>query len=215
MREILVVGIAGGSASGKTTVVNEIKKFFKDDITVIGHDNYYKAHDDMSYEERTKLNYDHPNAFDEERIVEDMKKLKAGEAVDIPVYDYTVHNRSDKTIHIVPKTIVVLEGILPLYDAKLRELMDVKIYVDAPADERLVRRIRRDMAERDRSLESILTQYQETVRPMHEQFVEPTKAYADIIIPRGGDNHVGISILKSFLERKLQEYHLTQETCQE
>lgn len=205
MRDILIVGIAGGSASGKTTVVNKIKEFFGDGITVIGHDNYYKAHDDMTYEERAQLNYDHPNAFDTERMIEDVKRLKAGETVDIPVYDYGAHNRSNKTQTIKPQRVVVLEGILLLYDAALRDLMDAKVYVDAPADERLVRRIRRDMAERERSLQSVLSQYQDTVRPMHEQFVEPTKAYADVIIPRGGENHVGIGILRSFLEQKLKE----------
>ena len=205
MNDILIVGIAGGSASGKTTVVNKIKEFFGDGITVIGHDNYYKAHNDMTYEERALLNYDHPNAFDTERMIEDVKKLKAGETVDIPVYDYSIHNRSDKTQTIAPQRVVVLEGILLLYDARLRELMDAKVYVDAPADERLVRRIRRDMAERERSLQSVLSQYQDTVRPMHEQFVEPTKAYADVIIPRGGENHVGIGILRCFLEQKLKE----------
>ena len=205
MKDILIVGIAGGSASGKTTVVNRIKEFFGDGITVIGHDNYYKAHDDMTYEERTHLNYDHPNAFDTERMIEDVKKIKAGEIVDIPVYDYGAHNRSHKTQTIMPQRVVVLEGILLLYDAQPRNLMDVKIFVDAPADERLVRRIKRDMAERERSLQSVLTQYQDTVRPMHEQFVEPTKAYADVIIPRGGENHVGIGILRSFLEQKLKE----------
>lgn len=206
MKDILVVGIAGGSASGKTTVVNKIKEFFGDGITVIGHDNYYKAHDDMTYEERTQLNYDHPNAFDTERMIEDVKKLKAGQSVELPVYDYGIHNRSEKTITVVPQRVIVLEGILLLYDKRLRELMDAKIFVDAPADERLVRRIKRDMAERERTLQSVLTQYQDTVRPMHEQFVEPTKAYADIIIPRGGENHVGIGILRSFLEHKLKEH---------
>lgn len=206
MKDILVVGIAGGSASGKTTVVNKIKEFFGDGITVIGHDNYYKAHDDMTYEERTQLNYDHPNAFDTERMIEDVKKLKAGQSVELPVYDYGIHNRSKKTITVVPQRVIVLEGILLLYDKRLRELMDAKIFVDAPADERLVRRIKRDMAERERTLQSVLTQYQDTVRPMHEQFVEPTKAYADIIIPRGGENHVGIGILRSFLEHKLKEH---------
>lgn len=205
MKDVLIVGIAGGSASGKTTVVNKVKEFFGDNITVIGHDNYYKAHDDMTYEERTQLNYDHPNAFDTERMIEDVKCLKAGCGVEIPVYDYSIHNRSDKTIYIEPQRVVILEGILLLYDARLRDLMDVKIFVDAPADERLVRRIKRDMVERDRSLQSVLSQYQDTVRPMHEQFVEPTKAYADIIIPRGGDNHIGIGILKCFLKQKLTE----------
>ena len=203
MNDILIVGIAGGSASGKTTVVNKIKEFFGDGITVIGHDNYYKAHDDMTYEERTHLNYDHPNAFDTERMIADVKRLKAGETVEIPVYDYGAHNRSDKTQTIIPQRVVVLEGILLLYDTQLRDLMDVKVFVDAPADERLVRRIRRDMAERERSLHSVLSQYQDTVRPMHEQFVEPSKKYADLIIPRGGKNAVAIAILKNYLKKIL------------
>lgn len=206
MKDILIVGIAGGSASGKTTVVNRVKEFFGENITIIGHDNYYKAHNEMTYEERSQLNYDHPNAFDTERMIEDVKRIKAGEAVEIPVYDYSVHNRSEHTQLVLPQRVVVLEGILLLYDAELRDLMDVKVFVDAPADERLVRRIKRDMRERERTLQSVLSQYQDTVRPMHEQFVEPTKAYADIIIPRGGENHVGISILKSFLEQKLKEH---------
>lgn len=206
MKDILIVGIAGGSASGKTTVVNKVKEFFGENITIIGHDNYYKAHNDMTYEERSQLNYDHPNAFDTERMIEDVKRIKAGEAVEIPVYDYSVHNRSECTQLVLPQRVVVLEGILLLYDAELRDLMDVKVFVDAPADERLVRRIKRDMKERERTLQSVLSQYQDTVRPMHEQFVEPTKAYADIIIPRGGENHVGISILTSFLEQKLKEH---------
>ncbi len=199
-----MVGIAGGSASGKTTVVERIKEYFGDDIVVIGHDNYYKAHDNMSYEERSHLNYDHPSSFDTELMVADVMNLKAGQTVDIPTYDYSVHNRSQKTLRITPKSVIVLEGILLFYDARLRDLMDVKIFVDTPADERLARRIRRDMAERGRSLESVLTQYQETVRPMHEAFVEPTKMHADIIIPEGGENTVGIEILQQYLRSKVQ-----------
>ncbi len=206
MKDVLIVGIAGGSASGKTTVVNRVKEFFGDNITVIGHDNYYKAHDEMTYEERCQLNYDHPNAFDTDRMIEDVKQIKAGKGIEIPLYDYSIHNRSDRTMYIEPQPVVILEGILLLYDARLRDLMDVKVFVDAPADERLVRRIKRDMIERERSLQSVLSQYQDTVRPMHEQFVEPTKAYADIIIPRGGENHIGINILKSFLRQKLAEH---------
>ncbi|MCD8378775.1 MAG: uridine kinase [Lachnospiraceae bacterium] len=202
--DVLVVGIAGGSASGKTTVVERIKEYFGDDIVVIGHDNYYKAHDDMPYEERTHLNYDHPNSFDTELMISDVMKLKAGQTVDIPTYDYSVHNRSKQTLKIVPKRVIVLEGILLFYDERLRDLMDVKIFVDTPADERLARRIRRDIAERGRSLESVLTQYQETVRPMHEAFVEPTKMHADIIIPEGGENTVGIDILQQYLCSKVR-----------
>ncbi|MCC8060961.1 MAG: uridine kinase [Clostridiales bacterium] len=200
---ILIVGIAGGSASGKTTVVERIKEYFEDDIVVIGHDNYYKAHDNMTYEERTHLNYDHPNSFDTELMVADVLKLKEGKPVGIPTYDYSIHNRSKQTLRIVPKKVIVLEGILLFYDVRLRDLIDVKIFVDTPADERLARRIRRDIAERGRSLESVLTQYQETVRPMHEAFVEPTKMHADIIIPEGGENAVGIDILRQYLLSKV------------
>lgn len=184
-------------------MVERIKEYFEDDIVVIGHDNYYKAHDNMTYEERTHLNYDHPNSFDTELMVADVLKLKEGKPVDIPTYDYSIHNRSKQTLRIVPKKVIVLEGILLFYDVRLRELIDVKIFVDTPADERLARRIRRDIAERGRSLESVLTQYQETVRPMHEAFVEPTKMHADIIIPEGGENAVGIDILRQYLLSKV------------
>jgi len=185
MDRVCIVGIAGGSASGKTTIVNMIKETFGDDIVVISHDSYYKAHDELSYNERSRLNYDHPSSFDTDRMIADVKKLKASQAVDIPVYDYTIHNRSDETVHVVPKKVIILEGILILENPGLRDLMDIKVFVETDADERLMRRIRRDMAERARSIESILTQYSETVKPMHEQFVEPSKKYADIIIPRG------------------------------
>lgn len=205
MNKICVVGIAGGSASGKTTIVNKIKEYFGSDIVVISHDNYYKAHDNMTYEERTHLNYDHPDSFDTERMVEDVKKLKAGQEVDIPVYDYTIHNRSSETLHIVPKTVIILEGILILEPKELRDLMDIKVFVDEDADERLMRRIKRDIVERARSVESVLTQYAETVKPMHEQFVEPSKKHADLIIPRGGENVTGIHILQEHLKLMLNQ----------
>ena len=200
MKEICIVGIAGGSASGKTTIVNMIKEYFGDNIAVISHDSYYKAHDELPYEERCKLNYDHPHAFETERMVEDVKKLKDGKAVDIPVYDFSIHNRVPKTEHIEPKRVVIVEGILILECKELRDLMDIKVYVDTDADERLMRRMKRDMVERARSVESVLTQYAETVKPMHEQFVEPSKKHADIIIPRGGENRTGIYILQEHLK---------------
>ena len=201
--KITIVGIAGGSASGKTTIVNKIKSTFGDDILVISHDSYYKAHNDLSYDERSRLNYDHPVSFDTERMIQDVKKLQNGEEIDIPVYDYTVHNRSDQTIHVKPKKVILIEGILILYDKALRDLMDIKVFVDTDADERLMRRITRDISERGRSVESVLRQYQETVKPMHEQFVEPSKKYADIIIPRGGENTTGITILQEHLKLML------------
>ena len=203
--KVCIVGIAGGTASGKTTIVRKIKESFGDDIVVINHDSYYKAHNDLSYEDRTRLNYDHPDAFDMERMIEDVKKLKNNEEVDIPVYDFSIHNRVDSTVHIVPKNVIILEGILVLENKELRDLMDIKVFVDTDADERLMRRIIRDMAERARSIESILTQYRDTVKPMHEQFIEPSKKYADIIIPRGGENLTGIGILQQHLKLMLGE----------
>lgn len=205
MNKICIVGIAGGSASGKTTIVNRIREQFGDDIVVISHDSYYKAHNDLTYDERTRLNYDHPSSFDTELLIRDVEKLKRGEAVDIPVYDYAIHNRSDQTIHVVPKPVILLEGILILENKQLRDLMDVKVFVDTDADERLMRRIRRDTIERARSVSSVLTQYSETVKPMHEQFVEPSKKYADLIIPRGGENLTGINIFTEHLKAMLRE----------
>jgi uridine kinase len=204
MKKVCVVGVAGGSASGKTTIVNKIKEYFGEDIVVLGHDSYYKAHDDMDYEERSHLNYDHPASFDTERMAEDVRQLVAGHAVDIPVYDYRIHNRSDKTVHILPKKLIIVEGILILENKELRDLMDAKIYVDTDADVRLTRRIRRDMIERARSIESVLEQYENTVKPMHEEFVEPSKRYADVIIPRGGDNHTGVTMLQEYLKHLLE-----------
>ncbi|WP_026526801.1 uridine kinase [Butyrivibrio sp. VCD2006] len=205
MKKICIVGIAGGSASGKTTIVTRIREKFGDDIVVISHDSYYKAHNDLSYDERSRLNYDHPSSFDTELLIRDVEKLKRGEEVDIPVYDYAIHNRSDQTIHIVPKPVILLEGILILENRALRDLMDVKVFVDTDADERLMRRIRRDTIERARSVSSVLTQYSQTVKPMHEQFVEPSKKYADLIIPRGGENLTGINIFTEHLEAMLRE----------
>ncbi len=198
--KVCIVGIAGGTASGKTTIVRRIKEKFGDDIAVINHDSYYKAHDDLSYEDRSRLNYDHPSSFDTDLMIEDVKKLKDNIPIDMPVYDYTIHNRSDVTVHVVPKRVIILEGILILESKALRDLMDIKVFVDTDADERLMRRIKRDMIERARSIDSILTQYTETVKPMHEQFVEPSKKYADIIIPRGGENLTGITILQEHLK---------------
>ncbi len=203
--KVCIVGIAGGTASGKTTIVRKIKEKFGDDIAVINHDSYYKAHNDLTYEDRSRLNYDHPASFDTDLMIEDVKKLKNNIEIDMPVYDYTIHNRSDATVHVVPKKVIILEGILILESKALRDLMDIKVFVDTDADERLMRRIRRDMIERARSIESILTQYTETVKPMHEQFVEPSKKYADIIIPRGGENTTGISILQEHLKLMMAE----------
>ena len=202
-KDICIVGIAGGSASGKTTIVNNIKELFQNDIELISHDNYYLSNDDKTMEERVKLNYDHPSSFDTDKMIEDVKKLKAGEIIYRPVYDYTQHTRAEEVVEVHPKKVIILEGILILEDPRLRDLMDIKVFVDTDADERLMRRILRDTKERGRSVESVLSQYVTTVKPMHEQFVEPSKKYADIIIPRGGENKIGIHILQEHLKLML------------
>ena len=188
--DMITIGIAGGTGSGKTTITKRIMKEFGGDVSVLYHDNYYKRHDELSYAERTKLNYDHPNAFDTDLLVQHLEALRRGETVQCPVYDYTVHNRSDKTITIKPAKVVVVEGILIFADPELCKRMDVKIFVDTDADVRILRRIVRDTRDRGRDLESIVSQYLATVKPMHEMFVEPSKRNADIIIPTGGHNRV-------------------------
>lgn len=203
MGEIYVAGIAGGSASGKTTIVECIRQYFGEQIQVIGHDCYYRAHDDMPFEMRKRLNYDHPDAFETERLIRDLEELKAGRPVWRPVYDYPKHNRSAEKVMVYPKPIILVEGILVLENAALREQMDLKVFVDTDADERIMRRISRDTLERGRSIESVITQYRNTVKPMHDKFVEPTKYYADVIIPWGGENTVGIDMLLAYLETKL------------
>ena len=198
-----IVAIAGGSASGKSTIVKIIAETFKDDLIVIGHDNYYRAHDDIDFEERKLLNYDHPKAFDSDLFYQDLKKLLAGQEIDMPTYDYTVHTRSKETVKVKAKKIILIEGILVLYENKIREITDTKVFVDADSDIRLKRRILRDTVERGRSVESCLTQYIEQVKPMHEKYVEPSKKYADIIIPRGAKNIKGIEILSKHIENMI------------
>lgn len=195
MSDIIVIGIAGGTGSGKTTITRKIVQHFGGDVSVIYHDNYYKAHHNMSYAERTKLNYDHPDAFDTDLLIEDLKKLRRGEAVQCPTYDYTVHDRSDRTVTVKPAKVIVVEGILIFQSIELCRLMDIKIYVDTDADVRILRRIVRDVRDRGRSLDSVVNQYLTTVKPMHEQFVEPSKRKADIIIPEGGHNQVALEMV--------------------
>ena len=200
MGKVWIIGIAGGSASGKSTVVRRLRDYFGDDIGFVSHDSYYKAHDDLTYEERCRLNYDHPDALETDRMVEDLRRLKEGHEIECPVYDFTVHNRSAETVKVQPKRVVIVEGIMILENRELRNLLDLKVYVDADADERITRRLIRDMKERGRSAESVVNQYLATVKPMHEKYVEPTKKYADIIIPRGGHNKLAISILTEYLK---------------
>ena len=203
MGKVYVVGVAGGSASGKTTIVEQVRQYFGDQIEVIGHDSYYLPHSNMTYEERTQLNYDHPDSFDTQRLYEDVLKLKNGQTIQRPVYDYTIHNRSLETVTVHPHSIILLEEILVLENEKLRSLMDLKVFVDTDADERIMRRISRDTLERGRSIESVITQYRDTVKPMHDRYVEPTKYTADIIIPWGGENTIGIDMLIEYLKTKL------------
>jgi len=195
MSEVMVIGIAGGTGSGKTTITRKLIQRFTGDVSVINHDNYYKAHHDMPYEKRCKLNYDHPDAFDTELLINDIRKLKAGENVICPVYDYSIHDRSEKTMLIKPAKVIIVEGILIFADKSLCDEMDIKIFVDADADVRILRRITRDVRDRGRSLESVISQYLTTVKPMHEQFVEPSKRNADIIIPEGGHNIVAFDMV--------------------
>lgn len=195
MNDITIIGIAGGSASGKTTVASRIKEEFKEDVELICHDYYYLAHNDIPFEERVKFNYDHPNAFDTERLVSDIKQLKQGIAIERPVYSYTEHTRLAETVRVEPRKVIIIEGFLIFDNSELLNLMDIKIFVDTDADERLIRRILRDVQERGRSLESVISQYSTTVKPMHEQFVEPSKRHADLIIPNGGQNEIALSML--------------------
>ena len=199
MEDICIIGIAGGTASGKTTIVNKLKAFFENDVELISHDCYYKAHDDMPFEKREKLNYDHPSSFDTEMLIDHIKRLKNGETIYRPVYDFSIHNRVAETVKVEPKKVILVEGILIFENKELRDLMDIKIFVDTDADERLMRRIVRDMKFRGRTVESVLKQYKDTVKPMHEEFVEPSKRYADIIVPRGGQNKAAMDILKGHL----------------
>ncbi len=193
--DVLVIGIAGGTGSGKTTLTNNLKKHFGDKITVVYHDNYYKRHDEMSYEERCLLNYDIPQAFDTDMFVEHIKMLKNNQPIDCPVYDYTIHNRSDEIVRIEPQKVIIVEGILIFENKELRDLMDIKVFVDTDADTRILRRAMRDMKERARSIESITQQYLTTVKPMHEKYVEPSKKNADLIVLEGGHNTVALDLL--------------------
>lgn len=194
----LVIGVAGGSGSGKTSVTKAIYNQFTDkSILVLEQDYYYKDQSDLSFEERLNTNYDHPLAFDNDLFIQHIKDLIALKSIEKPVYDYTLHTRSDEVIRLVPKDVIIVEGILILEDIRLRELMDIKVFVDTDADLRIIRRLLRDIKERGRSLDSVIDQYLNSVRPAHLQFIEATKRYADIIIPEGGENHVAIDILSS------------------
>lgn len=200
-KDCMLIGIAEGTGSGKSTFTNRIKKQFGDDVTVIYHDNYYRRRDDIPFEERKKINYDHPDALETDMLIEHIKQLKAGKSVVCPVYDFSVHNRSDKTVVIKPSKVILVEGILVLQNPELCDLLDIKIFVEADADERILRRVLRDVEERGRDLRGIIDQYLTTVKPMHYRFVEPSKAKADIVI-NSGLNDVAYDIVST----KIQAY---------
>ena len=202
---ILVIGIAGGTGSGKTTLMKNIVERFGDVVTVLSHDNYYRRRDELTYEQRCAINYDEPAALETDLMARHLDALRRGESIDCPVYDFSQHNRSDATVRIVPKRVIIVEGILIFENQPLRELMDIKIFVDTDADVRLCRRIKRDVNKRGRTLESVLTQYQQTVKPMHEKYVEPSKKYADIVVPEGGKNTVALEMILLRILKHLEE----------
>ena len=202
---ILVIGIAGGTGSGKTTLVHNIIETFGNVVTVLSHDNYYLRRDDMPLEERRKVNYDEPCALETDLMAVHLSALRQGREIDCPVYDFALHNRSDETTHLVPRKVIIVEGILIFENKPLRDLMDIRIFVDTDADVRLCRRIQRDVRERGRTLESVIEQYQATVKPMHEKYVEPSKRYAHIVVPEGGKNTVALDMIMGRIRRHLEE----------
>ena len=203
--DILVIGIAGGTGSGKTTLMNNLIERFKGSVTVLSHDNYYRRNDHLSYEQRCQINYDEPAALETDLMARHLDALRHGETIQCPVYDFAQHNRSDETIEIVPKSVIIVEGILIFETQELRDLMDIKIFVDTDADVRLCRRIKRDVNKRGRSLESVLEQYQTTVKPMHEKYVEPSKKYANLVVLEGGKNWVALDMIVGRIQRHLDE----------
>lgn len=207
MKDILIIGIAGGTGSGKSTLTDRLKYRFGDDVAVILHDDYYREQHDLTYEQRVRVNYDCPEAFDTDLLIRHLNELRAGRGVDAPVYDYTIHDRSDKVRHIAPTPVILLDGILILENRELCSLMDVKIFVDTDDDIRILRRIERDVLERDRSLTSIINQYRNTVKPMHEKYVQPSRRNADIVILNGGLNPVANDMIETKIKNHIAEYY--------
>lgn len=199
----IVIGIAGGTGSGKTTLTRHLKDHFGPDVTVIGHDSYYKRQEGKTYEERALQNYDHPDAFDTDLLIRHLRELKEGRSIQCPVYSYVDHNRTDQTTEIFPTKVLIVEGILIFQDPALRELFDIKIFVETDADERILRRALRDVEERGRTLRSVVTQYLTTVKPMHEQYVEPSRKYADIIVLEGGHNLVALEMIMQRIQNHI------------
>jgi uridine kinase len=204
-KKFLVIGIAGGTGSGKTTLMKNLIDRFGDVVTVLSHDNYYRRHDELTYEERCRINYDEPAALETDLMARHLDLLRQGQSIECPVYDFSQHNRSNETITVVPKSVIIVEGILIFENEPLRDLMDIKIFVDTDADVRLCRRIKRDVNKRGRTLESVLLQYQQTVKPMHEKYVEPSKRFADLVVPEGGKNLVALDMIMGRIQRHLDE----------
>ena len=205
MSNVIVIGIAGGSGSGKTTLMKNLINRFQDDVSVLSHDNYYRPFSEFTSEERRKINYDHPDAFETELMVEHLRQLKEGKAIQCPIYDYATDSRTDQTTTVEPRKVILVEGILILENKELCSQMDIKIFVDTDADVRLCRRIKRDVAKRGRSIESVLTQYLTTVKPMHEQFVEPSKKNADLVVLEGGKNLVALEMIIDRIQRHIDD----------
>jgi uridine kinase len=203
---MLIIGIAGGTGSGKTTVVNQIlNELDSEEVTVISQDSYYSKNDNLSYKERCGINFDHPRAIDFELLIKHLKELKKGNVIEQPIYSFVTHNRSTDTLKTHPRKVIIVEGILIFTNKILRDLIDIKIYVHADSDERLIRRLRRDIKERGRSIEEVLQRYQDTLKPMHQQFIEPTKNFADIIIPNDKFNTVAIDIVRTVINERLKD----------
>ena len=201
--DTILIGVAGGTGSGKTTLTHHLKEHFGEDVTVIGHDSYYKRQEGKTYEERAKQNYDHPSAFDTDLLIEHLQALKRGESIQCPVYSYTDHNRTDQTVTVHPAKVIIVEGILIFQNPVLRDMFDITLFVETDADERLLRRALRDVEERGRTLQSVVTQYLTTVKPMHDQYVEPSRKYADIIVLEGGHNLVALEMIMQRIQNHI------------
>ena len=199
----IIIGIAGGTGSGKTTLTQHLKEHFGGSVTVIGHDSYYKLQEGTTYEERVLQNYDHPDAFDTDLLIQHLRELKEGRSIQCPVYSYVDYNRTDQTVEIFPTRVLIVEGVLIFQDPVLRELFDIKIFVETDADERILRRALRDVEERGRTLRSVVSQYLTTVKPMHEQYVEPSRKYADIIVLQGGHNLVALDMIMQRIQNHI------------
>ena len=201
--DTILIGVAGGTGSGKTTLTHHLKEHFGEDVTVIGHDSYYKRQEGKTYEERAKQNYDHPSAFDTDLLIEHLQALKRGESIQCPVYSYTDHNRTDQTVTVHPAKVIIVESILIFQNPVLRDMFDIKLFVETDADERILRRALRDVEERGRTLQSVVTQYLTTVKPMHDQYVEPSRKYADIIVLEGGHNLVALEMIMQRIQNHI------------